>query len=224
MTPGPETLRSACLVTLVHGADYERYAAALMASAAELFTPTDSVEFVTLRARPGWPDATLYRYHVLLEQQERLEFDYVFLTDADMRFESPVGPEILSPLTATRHPGFVTVERRNLPYERRPESAACVPSDGGSVYYAGGFVGGRRDAFLELAETVAASIDRDDEAGLVAQWHDESHLNRALVDSPPFRNLTPSYCYPDDDSRYLSMWRDHYPRRLVALDKSSERR
>ena len=74
--------------------------------------------------------------------------------------------------------------------------------------------------FLELAETVAAAIDRDDRAGLVAPWHDESHLNRALIDSPPFLNLTPSYCYPDDDSRYLGMWRDDYPRRLVAIDKS----
>ena len=72
----------------------------------------------------------------------------------------------------------------------------------------GGFVGGRRDLFLELAETIAATIDRDEEAGLVALWHDESHLNRALIDSPPFLNLTPSYCYPDDDSQLPRPWRD----------------
>jgi hypothetical protein len=213
------TGRSACLVAIVHGVDYERHAAELMESARTLFVPTDAVECIVLRGRAGWPDATLYRYHVLLEQQARLDHDYVFLTDADMRFESTVGPEILSPLTATRHPGFVTAERCKLPYERRPESAACVPQGSGSVYYAGGFVGGRRDTFLELAETVAAAIDRDDRVGVVAQWHDESHLNRALIDSPPFRSLTPSYCYPDDDTHYLGLWRDHYPRRLIAVDK-----
>ncbi len=215
---------SSCLLAVVHGAAYERYAAALFESAEGLFTPTESVEHLTLPARPGWPDATLYRYHVILEQQDHLDHDYLFLVDADMRFEAAVGPEILSPLTATRHPGFVTAERRELPYERRPRSAACVPTNRGSVYYAGGFVGGRRDLFLELARTIAVAIDRDDEAELVAQWHDESHLNRALIDSPPFLSLTPSYCYPDDDSDYLGRWRDDYARRLVALDKSSAAR
>ena len=210
---------SSCLLAVVHGAAYERYAAALFESAADLFRPTESVELVILPARAGWPDATLYRYHVILEQQELLGHDYLFLVDADMRVEAPIGPEILSPLSATRHPGYTTAQRHEFPYERRAESAACVPANRGSAYYAGGFVGGRRDVFLELAETIAATIDHDEEAGLVALWHDESHLNRALIDSPPFLNLTPSYCYPDDDAHYLGRWRDHYPRRLVALDK-----
>lgn len=214
MTPG-----SSCLVAVVHGAAYERYAAALFDSAAGLFRPTEHVDLVVLPARAGWPDATLYRYHVILEHQARLEHDYVFLVDADMRFEAPVGPEILSPLSATRHPGYTTTQRHQFPYERRAESAASVPPDRGFAYYAGGFVGGRRDLFLELAATIAAAVDQDEEAGLVAVWHDESHLNRALIDSPPFLNLTPSYCYPDDDSHYLGRWRDHYPRRLVAVDK-----
>lgn len=215
---------SSCLVTVVHGAAYERYSAALFDSAADLFRPTERVAFVTLPARAGWPDATLYRYHVILEQQELLEYDYLFLVDADMRLEAPVGPEILSPLTATRHPGYTTAQRHQVPYERRAESAACVPPDRGSIYYAGGFVGGRRDLFLELAATIAGTIDSDDQTGLVALWHDESHLNRALIDSPPFLSLTPSYCYPDDDSHYLGSWRDDYSRRLVALDKSTTAR
>ena len=211
-------------LAVVHGAEYERYAGEMFESARAFFRPTDTVAFHVLPARPGWPDATLYRYHAILARQELLDHDFVFLTDADMRFEAEVGPEVLSPLTATRHPGYVTVPRREMPFERRPQSAAYVPPERGSSYYAGGFVGGRRDAFLALAETIAAAIDRDDAAGLVARWHDESHLNRALLDGPPFRSLTPSYCYPDDDSRYLEHWRDCYPRRLVALDKAHARR
>ncbi len=33
--------------------------------------------------------------------------DYLFATDADMRFVGPVGDEILAKLVATQHPGFV---------------------------------------------------------------------------------------------------------------------
>ena len=62
-----------------------------MESAADLFRPTDRVELVTLRARPGWPDATLYRYHVLLEQRSSSDSTIVFLIDADMRSSRPSG-------------------------------------------------------------------------------------------------------------------------------------
>jgi hypothetical protein len=213
----------AALVVVVHGTAYERYAAELIDSARAFFRPTDTVDFHVFPARPGWPDATLYRYHAILDRQEVLDHDFVFLTDADMRFEAEVGPEILSPLTATHHPGYVRVARSELPYERRPVSSASVPAHRGAAYYAGGFVGGRRDSFLDLAQTIASSIDRDDAAGLVACWHDESHLNRVLAEAPPFRELSPAYCYPDDDSRYLEFWRDCYPRRLVALDKAMAR-
>jgi Glycosyltransferase family 6 len=136
-----------------------------------------------------------------------------------MRFESPVGPEILAPLGATRHPGYVTCPRRELPYERRPESAAFVPFGAGSVYYSGAFVGGLRDAFLDLSARISGGIDRDAAGGIVARWHDESHLNRCLIDTPPFQNLSPGYCYPDDDRPYRPLWREPYPRRLVTLDK-----
>ena len=217
MNSGP--IDSVCLVAVVHGEEYERYAERLFESARDWFRPTSRVELLVLPARPGWPDATLYRHHVLLEHRDLLRHDFVYLADADMRFESTVGPEILAPLVATRHPGYVTCPRRDLPYERRPESAAFIPSDGGSIYCAGAFVGGLRDAFLDLSSRIAAGVDRDDTNGVVARWHDESHLNRCLVDTPAFRYLSPAYCYPDDDREYRRLWPEPYPRCLVTLDK-----
>lgn len=201
------------LVTVVSGKTYEHYARDLFASAQKHF-PGDTL---LLRGREGWPAATLYRYHALLEA-DLAGYDYIYLCDADMRFEADVGDEILGEIVATQHPGFVG--KKDLPYEDRPESTAFVRS--GSTYYAGGFVGGERDAFLYLASLMAFAIDEDDEHGIVARWHDESHLNRILAATPPTVTLDPSYCIPDDESGYPWLWR--YERKLVALDKTPAER
>lgn len=199
-----------CLVTVVSGEVYERYAQGLRESAVEHLKLEGDVAL--LEGRPGWPAATLYRYHAILNWH--CQYDHIFLCDADMRFEADVSEEILGEIVATQHPGYV--ERKDFPYEDRPESTAFVAS--GDTYYAGGFVGGEREAFLHLAQRIVSAIDEDDANGILARWHDESHLNRVLVDSPPTLTLTPSYCYPDDAAGYP--WLRRHERKLVALDKS----
>jgi hypothetical protein len=223
-TARPASRESVCLIAVVHGSAYEAYAERLFESARRLFRPTGDVEFMTLPGAPGWPEATLFRHHVLAHHLPELRHDFVFMVDADMLVESPIGPEILAPLVATRHPGFVTTGRSELPYERRPESAACVREDEGGVYYAGGFVGGERRRLHELSRRIAAGVDSDEARGVLARWHDESHLNRCLIDTPPFLTLSPAYCHPDDDSPYHRSWPERYPRRLVALDKPASDR
>ncbi len=224
---------SVALVCVVSGEAYERYAADLFASAFEFFGPDPVVAHVALPGREGWPAATLYRYHVLLEHERVFDgFDHVFLCDADMRFEAPVGSEILHYLVGTQHPGFVG--KRALPFERREESAAFVAEPygrdergryyGGGCYYAGGFVGGETDAFLWLAREITSGIGADERAEITAVWHDESHLNRRFTHEPPTLVLTPSMCYPDDDAGYLATWPERYERKLVALDKTPAER
>lgn len=206
---------AACVIAVVSGEVYERYAQILASSMSKHFPG----RLWTLSGRKGWPEATLYRYHVLLENQEHFKsYDHIYLCDADMRFEAPVGDEIFSPLVATQHPGFVG--KKDLPYEDRPESAAYVRK--GTTYYCGGFVGGERAAFLDLAQGIVSQIEQDDRNGIVARWHDESHLNRQLALLPPTRTLPPSYCYPDDDSGYP--WLRGKKRILVALDKTPAER
>ena len=207
------------LISVVSGKAYEDYAEQLFESA-EKHVHLD-LDNVLLQGYEGWPDATLYRYHVIIEHAEDLNADYLFLVDADMRFEADVGEEILGRLTATQHPGYVNGVKP--PYEDRPESAACVRK--GRCYYAGGFVGGERGWFLALAQKIVWQIDQDISNGILARWHDESHLNRVLAASPPEVTLSPSYCHPDDDSSYLPIWPEPYERKLVALDKTpAERR
>lgn len=214
---------SVCLVTVVSGDAYVRYAEELGESADEFFHPDPDTGFLILEGREGWPAATLYRYHVLLENEKHLrDFDHVFLVDADMRFEAPVGHEIVRPRVATQHPGYVGIEPDLLPYERFTGSAAWVGKGAGSRYYCGGFVGGSSWHFWVMARKIVEWIDQDNPE--YAVWHDESYLNRFLIDHPPFQILPPSYCYPDNDQPYVNLWPERYERILVALDKSAAER
>jgi len=139
----------------------------------------------------GWPKVTLMRYHAILKQKHLfMWYDYVFYIDADMSIESDIAAEELASdgLTAVLHPGFVST------FERNPESAAYI--DGYPTYYQGCLIGGVTAEFVKMCDSIVKGVDADNEKGIVAIWHDESHLNRYLADHPPAKTLTPAYCYP----------------------------
>ena len=146
-----------------------------------------------------WPLPTLKRYEYFLAEREFiLGHDSCYYIDADMRVDGPVRDEILGDIVATHHPCQSFLPAAERTYERNPQSLACVPVGQGTTYYAGGFQGGRTAAFMEMAETLAARIRDDTQRGIVAVWHDESHLNRYLVDHPPSVSLSPAYCFPEE--------------------------
>jgi histo-blood group ABO system transferase len=171
----------------------------------------------------GYPRETLFRYNTILTQEELLlGYDYLFYSDADMRFVADVKPEDIFSrgLTATLHPGFIGTS--GTP-ERRPESRAYVPVRAKNSYFAGGFIGGRLDCFLPMARDIAADVKLDEGRGITAIWHDESHLNRYLYDHPPSKILSPSFCYPEG---YKGQWGwspEQYPPKLVACNKGGVR-
>jgi histo-blood group ABO system transferase len=161
--------------------------------------------------RIGWPYDTMMRCKAYCTYKEYMaDMDYLFACDADMRFVDTVGDEILSERVATQHPGFVG---RRGTYETNTRSRASVHSNEGAHYFAGGFHGGSREEFLKLAQTMLTNCLADLDDGIIAVWHDESHLNRYFIDNPPTCILSPSYCYPES-------WSLPYQKRLLALDKN----
>jgi histo-blood group ABO system transferase len=174
----------------------------------------EASQVIVPHAHLPWPGATLFRYRAFAGQRARLAaLDYLFYCDADMRFVDTVGDEILGDLVGTIHPGFFNKARSKFTYETRTASRACVGPREGDAYFAGGFNGGRAEVFLAMADTLADRIDDDYRRGVVAVWHDESHLNRYFIDHPPAVRLSPSYCYPEDKSL-------PFPPRLLALNKN----
>jgi len=193
----------------------------------------------------GYPNQTLRRYHIFLEQKNFLLANYsqVFYVDADMRFVAPVGDIFSEGITATLHPGFFLKGKRGITRkpepgqtlqpglrythyvagtpEERPESTAFLLNN--EYYYCGGFNGGSTEAYLRMAETLAKNIDADSEKNIIALWHDESHLNRYLHDHPPAKTLSPSYCFPEGYKGHYGWSPSAYPPMLVATDKRGQR-
>jgi Glycosyltransferase family 6 len=215
---------SVSLCVVAGGEVYEQYAKSLRDSFLKYFFPSPKqADFFIIPGEEGWPNGTMYRWHRLLENMP--ETDYVFLCDADMRFEARVGSEILNAdcITVTLHPGYMGQLSSDLPFERRVGSCCSVRF--GSSYYAGGFAGGPRKELKRFANKIVNLIDRDMSHGIVPRWHDESALNKVCTRWPHLHVLDPSYCYPDNDSYYRDhIWEIPYERKLVALDKTEGER
>jgi len=186
----------------------------------EIEEVSDNVKISQIEHEP-WPIPTLKRYHYFVKEKEYLsQFDYIYYMDVDMRIEDKVGDEILGDLVATQHPGFWFKDKSQFSYERRPESTAFVPADEGKMYYAGGFNGGKPEHFLKMSQTIVDNVEKDFENGLIAVWHDESHMNRYLINNPPTIELTPSYCYPEAARINPGGWNVPFDAKIVALEKN----
>lgn len=148
----------------------------------------------------GWPGNTLFRYKIFLTHKDiLLKYDYIFFINANMEFKSVVDESILpeSGLIVVQHPGYYNAERSKLPYDRNPQSMAYISKNEGKVYVCGGFNGGTSEAFLMMTETINNNTDKDFSRDIVAKWHDESHINKYILNHP-YHLLSPSYAYPED--------------------------
>lgn len=76
-----------------------------------------------------WPAPTLMRYHLFLQEEERLkDYDYIFYLDADMRVVEKISDEILGKdLTVALHPMYDLKPQLLPPYEPNQDSTAFVP-------------------------------------------------------------------------------------------------
>ena len=163
-----------------------------------------------------WPWMTLGRYRIFTNNQDKLsEMDYLFYCDADMKFVGHISGEILGDMVGTIHPGFYNnPNSSNIALEKRPESLAYLPPNTIKNYYAGGFNGGSSKEFLKMSKNISDNIDIDIEKhNIIAEWHDESHMNKYFFENEPSVKLSPSYCYPES-------WNIPFDRKLLALDKN----
>lgn len=183
---------------------------------------SDNVKVHQIEHEP-WPMPTLKRYNYFIKEKEYISsFDYCYYFDVDMAVVEKVGEEIISDLVATKHPGQSFLDIMNCSYDRNEKSLAYIPYGEGKTYYAGGFNGGKTENFLKMSEVIADRVNQDLKNDIIALWHDESHLNRYLIDNPPTLELPPDYCYPEAALKNPNAWEvsKYYKPKILALDKN----
>jgi len=162
-----------------------------------------------------WPASTLKRFEYFLgERDTLLESDYCYYIDADSVFidnlDDSIYPE--SGMVGTLHPclyGSIGTPDRN------PNSKAYIPYGANNKYYCGGFFGGKSSDFVSTAEIINSNIVDDSGRGVLAIWHDESHLNKYFYENPPAVTLEHPFAIAEN------LTARHDGSKVMFLDKTA---
>lgn len=173
----------------------------------EIFLFTDrTLEGVTIipTTHREWPWMTLGRYHLIQQLKSYPPKDYYYYIDADMLVTDTIGEEIFGKRVAAIHGKF---KKKPGNFDRNIKSTAYVPINITSPYFCGGFQGGSN--YINDAYNLAKNIDIDTSNNIIAEWHDESHWNRYLLDNPPDVILPYHYCsQKEKNSKILIVKKD----------------
>lgn len=175
----------------------------------------------------GWPDATLLRYELISSVESTIVGPVIVYLDADMRFvTTPTFLEpnwqASASLTFTLHPGFYVRNLRSLlsltyqsprtfirflkvrlsekgfgTWENRRTSAAFVSKNERKNYVCGGIWFGERDKVLGMCKILSSRTKIDSASGIVARFHDESHLNWFITQISDLDLLPPENCFAE---------------------------
>jgi hypothetical protein len=196
-------------VTIASGS-YRSFIPPLIQSSKQFVKGCDAINWLVLGDRcpsggtfsfgrvPGreWPYSTLMRFHDMLAYRETLAgADYIVYVDADMRFVDEVDvSEWNGTYVVVQHPGYLQSDAG--PFERRAESKAAVNPEYRGPYIQGCLFGGDAISFWKLCETLRTQVEHDLTCGIMAKWHDESHLN-AYFSRAEAKVLDSGYAYPE---------------------------
>jgi hypothetical protein len=176
-----------------------------------------------------WPYITLKRFEILQSAREEIEKNdwFVFL-DADL---IPVSKTLAEDFFkeellyfGVHHPcHFLKMPPHDNPpgaFDTNPLSSAGIEEgDDVSVYYQGCIWGGKVPEVLEMIDTLHERIETDLKNNVIAQWHDESHLNKFFSQNQDKVNtLHPEYAFPEVFGQYC----DFEPK-LLHLSKDNRK-
>ena len=173
----------------------------------------------------GFPGDSIDRFDLFLSLEKELKkYKYTYFLNANAEVVQPVGEEILptrkQKITVAIHPGFYRKGNvYNYPYERRAFSTAYIPEGLGKHYVQGGFNGGYTTEYLKMVKTLSQNIKEDRENNVQAIWHDESHLNRYVIDKEPLY-LPPNYIWANFDNDLYQEYLKENAIKIIMRDKA----
>lgn len=153
----------------------------------------------------GWPGNTLYRFSMFLTIKEELKkYDYIYFMNANYICMQDISEEEFLPngnqLVVTLHPGYYDTPVEYLPYCEDRKSTAFISKYDfrAKHYFCGGLSGGSSKKYLKMIEKLNRQIRKDDLGGVIATWHDESHLNKYMLKQRNYKILSPAYAYAEE--------------------------
>jgi hypothetical protein len=155
-----------------------------------------------------WPYITLYRFDIIGKSRgELLQYDWLVFLDADMAVVDTVTKEEFFDDTkkyiGVHHPCHYLKmpphDRFPGSFETSPLSTAKVSDEYDfSIYWQGCLWGGKIPDVIEMMDELHERIMKDEENNIIAQWHDESHLNAFYSERVSEVNtLNPSFAFPE---------------------------
>ena len=179
----------------------------------------------------------MLRYKIYSNYAHEIDADVLCHIDADMLFlANPY--KFLTPtdwkngVALVAHPGYFRNSRSGVSLLQRGKDLARFIKIGGlgawetngrstafvrrrrrNMYVCGGSWMAKKESFLSLISSLHKNTEEDLENGLIAKWHDESHLNKWASENE-FTMLDPSFCY---DSSYK--WLTGLPEIIRAVRK-----
>jgi hypothetical protein len=160
-----------------------------------------------------WPYITLKRFQILQKAKDEIEqADWFVFLDADLMPVSKVYSKDFFDKQfsyfGVHHPcHFLKMPPHDNPpgaFDVNPLSLAGIETgDDVSVYYQGCLWGGKVPKVLEMITELEDRVNKDLENNVIAQWHDESHLNKFFAQNRSDVNtLHPQYAFPEVFGQY----------------------
>lgn len=160
----------------------------------------------------GWPNATMLRPHYFLEKEALLAHHrYIYSIDVDLYAEGNITDAILGSLVGAMHGFLGPLSREKWTFETNPASKAYLDYRVAETYFQGNLYGGEPYRVIPMWKEISRNIEADAKIGIVAKWHEESHLNRYLSDHRPVKILPHTYlnccdfpAYPEPKFRHIN--------------------
>ena len=180
------------------------------------------IRYLKINHEP-WPNPTLKRYEYISRLTDQFMADglsHLFFVNSNSVFISANPVQELrkagKSLGFVRHPGFIK-NPAAATFETQENSLAFIKDLDAAreIYIQGFFYGGEAGNFLEMILELRDRVQKDLDNGVVAIWHDESHLNWARISRWRDQSLVfdAGYAFPEG-------WNINVPCRILSLDKS----
>ena len=175
-----------------------------------------------------WPYITLKRFEIINKAKTFIkDFDWVVFIDADAIPVSEITEEEFfsdKPFFGVHHPchalGMPPHTEYPGAFETNPKSRAHVtPDDDTTMYWQGCLWGGRVPEVMDMIVELDRRTHEDLKKDVIAQWHDESHLNKFYVENRDDVHVVgPECAFPEVFTEQC-----HFDPKIVHLAKDNSK-